>query len=106
MSNKKERGRFTAKRKHAAVLRLIKGESLDEVSRELGVTGARLGAWREAFMASSLSGLRTRQRDSKDEKIADLERTVGKVVMERELLYKKIEVLEEGLPLGRRRSKR
>jgi hypothetical protein len=33
---KEERGRFTAQRKAEAVMRLLKGEYLDTVSRELG----------------------------------------------------------------------
>lgn len=35
---KEERGRFTARRKAEAVLHLLKGEDLDAISRELGVT--------------------------------------------------------------------
>lgn len=37
-----ERGRFNAQRKMEAVLRLLRGEELDALSRELGVTGATL----------------------------------------------------------------
>ena len=33
---KEERGRYTAKRKAEAVMRLLKGEDLDTMSRELG----------------------------------------------------------------------
>lgn len=33
---KEDRGRYTAKRKAEAVLRLLKGEDLDAVSRDLG----------------------------------------------------------------------
>ena len=39
---KEERGRFTARRKSEAVIRLLKGEDLDTLSRELGVTAAKL----------------------------------------------------------------
>ncbi|WP_233612357.1 transposase, partial [Corallococcus sp. AB045] len=46
-----ERGRFSAKRKKEAVLRLLKGEELDALSRELGVTAALLSEWREKFLA-------------------------------------------------------
>ena len=37
-----ERGRFSSRRKAEAVLRLLHGEELDALSRELGVTGATL----------------------------------------------------------------
>ena len=37
-----ERGRFSSRRKTEAVLRLLRGEELDALSRELGVTTATL----------------------------------------------------------------
>src|SRR6266702_4730414 len=40
------RGRWSAKRKFAAVLRLLRGEDLETLSRELGVTAATLSGWR------------------------------------------------------------
>ena len=38
------RGRFSVKKKAEAVLRVMRGESLDSVSRDLGVTAAKLCA--------------------------------------------------------------
>ena len=35
------KGRFSARRKRATVLRLLRGENLESVSRELGITAAR-----------------------------------------------------------------
>ena len=35
-----DRGRFSAKRKSQAVLRLLRGEDLEALSREVGVTAA------------------------------------------------------------------
>ena len=40
------RGRFSAGRKRATVLRLRRGEDLESVSRELGITAARASQWR------------------------------------------------------------
>jgi len=40
--SRSERGRFSAKRKREAVLRLLRGEPLDELSRELGVNASTL----------------------------------------------------------------
>jgi len=45
-------GRMSRQRKTAAVLRLLRGEDLDLVSRSLGVTAARLTGWRDAFLAA------------------------------------------------------
>ena len=103
---KSDRGRFSAKRKRDAVLRLLRGEDLDLVSREAGVTGATLAKWREAFLDAGLGGLRNKPTDERSERIKVLEQKLGKVVMENELLNEKIDRMEANLPLGRRRSKR
>ena len=39
------KGRFSARRKRATVLRLLRGEDLESVSRELGITAARASHW-------------------------------------------------------------
>lgn len=43
--------RWSVGRKADAVMRLLRGEDLDELSRELRVEAHRLAAWREDFMA-------------------------------------------------------
>ncbi|MBM0108920.1 hypothetical protein JM946_29715, partial [Steroidobacter sp. S1-65] len=48
-ANDVERGRWSAKRKSEAVLRLLKGEDLDTLSRELKVNAATLSGWRDIF---------------------------------------------------------
>ncbi len=100
------RGRFSTKRKRDAVLRLLKGRDLDLLARELGVNAPTLAGWREAFMQHGLSGLRSRAKDQRDSRIEDLERKLGQVTMDNELLNAKIDAMEAGDPLGRRRSKR
>lgn len=104
--SKSDRGRFSAKRKREAVLRLLRGEDLDLVSREVGVTGATLASWREAFLEGGLGALRSRKADDRDERIRELERQLGRSVIDCELQREKIRRLEEGLPLARRRSRR
>jgi transposase-like protein len=44
------RGRWSAKRKAAAILRLLRGEDIETLSRELGVTAATLSGSREQFL--------------------------------------------------------
>ena len=53
-------GRMSRQRKREAVLRLLRGEDLDTVSRSLGVTAATLSDWREAFLAAGEASLATR----------------------------------------------
>ena len=43
-------GRFSARRKRETVLRLLRGEDLESVSRELGITAARASQWRDQFL--------------------------------------------------------
>src|SRR5258707_2586236 len=52
-------GRMSRQRKTAAVLRLLRGEDLETVSRELGVTPATLTGWHDAFVAAREAGLTT-----------------------------------------------
>lgn len=100
------RPRMSARRKQGAVLRLLKGEPIELVSRELGATAADLAAWRDAFLAAGEASLRTRPADDRDAEIARLKGKVGDLTMANELLGVKIERLEGGRPLARRRWRR
>ena len=53
-------GRMSRQRKTAAVLRLLRGEDLETVARELGVTAATLTGWHDAFLAAGEAALTTR----------------------------------------------
>ena len=53
-------GRMSRQRKTAAVQRLLRGEDLETVSRELGVTAATLTGWHDAFLAAGEAALTTR----------------------------------------------
>mgnify|MGYP002631028004 CR=1 FL=1 len=97
--------RFSAQRKLSAVQRLFRGESLDAVSRELGVPVHRLTEWRDRAFAGAEGALKDRARDERDEAIARLQAKVGEITMANELLYAKIDNLEGGRPLARRRSR-
>jgi transposase len=96
---------MSAKRKQSAVLRLLRGEDLELVSRELSVPAAELSAWRDAFLAVGEASLKTRPADGRDAEIGRLKAKVGDLTMANELLATKIEHLEAGRPLARRRSR-
>ena len=99
------RRRMSAKRKQSAVLRLLRGEDLELVSRELSVPAAELSAWRDAFLAAGEASLKTRPADGRDAEVGRLKAKVGDLTMANELLATKIEHLEGGRPLARRRSR-
>ncbi len=95
---KEERGRFTSKRKADAVLRLLKGEDLDTVSRELTVTAATLSEWREAFLAGAEANLKSREPTPADDDNLRLKAKIGELTMEVELLREKAQKLEVNAP--------
>ena len=99
-------GRFSAGRKRETVLRLLRGEDLESVSRELGITAARAARWRDQFLAAGQAGLKSRAPDARDEDHRRLQAKIGELLMETELLYAKVDQLEAGSPLARRRSTR
>ena len=102
--------RWSAKQKRGVVLRLLRGESLDAVSRELEVETSRLSRWRDAFLEGGVEALKTRRDDPAFEALAkekkDLQAKVGELTMDIELMREKIRRLEEQSPLATRRSKR
>jgi predicted RNase H-like nuclease (RuvC/YqgF family) len=99
------RRRMSARRKQEAVLRLLRGEDLELLSRELGVTAAELSGWRDQFLAAGEASLRSRPADARDAEIDRLQAKLGALTMTTELLEAKIERLEAARPLARRRSR-
>jgi hypothetical protein len=88
------------------VSRLLRGEPLELVARELNVTAARLSAWRDRAVAAAEAALKERERDGRDDEISRLKGKVGEMTMENELLRDKIARADAGNPLARRRSRR
>jgi transposase-like protein len=100
-------GRFSAQRKARAVIRLLGGEDLETLSRQLGVTAAILSQWREEFLTAGTAALKTHRdkQDPRDDLIQRLKGKIGELTMENELLYEKARRLDQQLPLTRRRSR-
>ena len=96
---------MSRQRKSAAVLRLLRGEDLETVSRGLGVTAATLSGWREAFLAAGEAALSTRPVSGEELGSGRLKAKLGAALIERDLLNEKIAVLEAGRPFVRRRRK-
>ena len=101
-----DKGRWSSRRKAEIVLRLLKGETLDALSRELQVSSARLAQWRDEALAAMQAGLQSREPDHRDEFIHHLKAKVGEQAMAIELLERKIDVLETGIRPPQRRPSR
>jgi len=98
--------RFSVQRKMAVVARLLRGEPLELVARETNVTIQKLTDWRDRALAGAASALKERERDDRDDEIARLKAKVGEITMDNELLYARIDALENKRPLARRRLRK
>src|SRR3954447_14920218 len=99
-------GRMSRPRKREAVLRLLRREDLETVSRALGGTAATLPGWGDAFLARGEAALATKPADAKDLEVDRLRAKLGETVLEREPLAEKGAAPEAGRPSARRRSRR
>ena len=98
-------GRFSPQRKLAVVQRLLRGEALEMVSRELNVPAHRLSQWRDRVLEAGMSALKEQERVARDDEIARLKAKIGDITKAIEFLYAKIDKLEAGRSLARRRSR-
>ena len=87
-------GRMSRRRKRDAVLRLLRGEDLETVSRSLDVAAATLTAWRDALLAAGEASLASRPADGEEFESERLKARLGEMLLERELLEAKIAALE------------
>jgi transposase len=96
--------RWSASRKLAVVTRLLSGESLELVSREIGVPIFQLEEWRDRAIAGMESALKSRQEDPTERKLAEAQRRIGEITMENELLRERCR--RGGGPFARGRSQK
>jgi len=90
---KNEVQQWTAKRRAALVLQILKGKtSVAEAARTHGLTVAEVERWKEKFLAGAENALRSQPRDEEAQNealIQKLERKVGRMALEiRRTLYK------------------
>ena len=98
--------RWSVGRKRDVVLRLLRGESLEALSREVGVEIYRLEDWRDRAVAGLERGLQARQGDLVAEALDAAKRHIGELSMENELLRERARAAEQRRPLAMRRSRR
>ena len=98
--------RWSASRKRDVVLRLLRGESLDAVSREVGVEIYRLEEWKERALAGLELGLKDPAGEPAGAALDAAKRHIGELSMENELLRERARAAERRRPLPMRRSRR
>ena len=94
--------RWSAARKREVVLRLMRGESAELLSRELGLPIFKLEQWRRKAEAALEGALKEREANSAAGELAAALRRIGELSMEVELL--RARVARPG-PLARGRSR-
>ena len=95
--------RWTVTRKREVVLRLLHGEAVEFLSRQLGVEIFRLEQWREKAIGGIDASLKQRKGDPVQAELDSAMKRIGELTMQVELLEAKTETSG---PLGRRRSRR
>ena len=81
--------RWSKRRKMEVVLRLVRGESLDDVSRDVKVELSRLEAWRSKGLHGLEEALKEREGDPIQAQLDEVNRRLGELLMENELLREK-----------------
>ena len=95
--------RWSVQRKQEVVLRLLRGESLDQVSRETQVPAHELERWQRRFLDGGQRGLRTRG-DPEERELTLAKAKLGELMMRLELAEVLIE--KRGLMDEWKRSRR
>jgi hypothetical protein len=95
--------RWSVARKREVTLRLLRGESLEALSREVGVELYRLEAWRDRAHAGIDASLRERSGDPVQVELDHAMKRIGELSMENELLRERC---RSKVPLAFGRSRR
>jgi transposase len=104
LKNKNKRELRTAKFKERAVQRMLAGESVSELGRELGVRRSLLYRWRDAYRKEGAIGFRPigrpgwseeKKAEGTQARIAELERKVGRQAMVIDFLRRASKRVEE-----------
>jgi transposase-like protein len=87
--------RWTARRRMALVLSVLKGElSEEDGARRHGLTVSEIADWKDRVLQAAHNALRSRPRDAdaiKDEQIRRLRQKVGELVVDVDLLKEAIQ---------------
>ena len=96
--------RWTAKRRVAVVVSILKGEtSAAEAARKHGLTVAEVEDWRERFLLGAENALRNRPKDEaalKEEQLKKLKQKIGELVLDNDILREAL----KPYPLDRKTS--
>jgi len=97
--------RWTVTRKREVVLRVLRGESIEALSRELGIESYRIQEWFDRALASLDAGLRERGGDPLEDQLKRAHAVVGELTMMNELYQERLRRIEHR-PFDPKRSRK
>ncbi len=81
--------RISVKKKEEVVLRLLNGENINDVSRELKVAVSEIESWKRRFLIAAREGLKSHGKDPVEKELDMAKKTIGELTMELNLHKKK-----------------
>lgn len=95
--------RWSARRKEEVVMRLLRGESLDLLAREVGQPAGQISRWREDFLGGGREGLKARPAAPEERELRQAQQKIGEQAIEIDTLRALLE--KKGGPQSPRRSR-
>lgn len=90
--------RWTPTRKAAVIVELLRGGDAVELARQHGLSQAQLFLWRDRFLEGGQAALKTRRGQvelERDRQVRELERKVGQLTLENEMLKKTDDLIRQ-----------
>jgi len=81
--------RWSASRKMEIVLRYLRGESIDDLSREIGIAASEIEQWHLKALGGISESLKSREGDPLQKELKRAKQQIGQLSMEIELLREK-----------------
>lgn len=89
------RTRKTAKLKTEIVLKKLRGEPLELLSREYNVTAAEISEWEQKFMLGGSGALKSVVSSAEQKELERAKRLLGEQAMEIEILKKRNQLIQK-----------
>src|SRR5690242_18377261 len=85
-SDRTECKRWTAGRKMEIIFRYMKGESLDSLSREIGISASQIEEWYQTALQGIEISLKSKNNDPLQGELDAAKKRIGELSMDNELL--------------------
>lgn len=90
-----KRKRRTSKMKTEIVLKRLKGEPLELLSRKYSVTASEISEWEQKFMMGGSEALKSQISTAEHKELEQAKRLLGEQAMEIEILKKRNQLIQK-----------